>query len=98
MVFSSEQPFLENEIWKNSHHSKLLDSMLKLQTNAMIAVPFYFLGACRGVLSCVQLNKSDTPAGGGFRAEHLAHVQRATAVLSQLIELRLLSCTVGWSE
>jgi hypothetical protein len=98
MVFSSEQPFLENEIWKNSRHSKLLDSMLKLQTNAMIAVPFYFLRACRGVLSCVQLNKSDTPAGGGFHAEHLAHVQRATAILSQLIELRLLSCTVGWSE
>jgi hypothetical protein len=50
------------------------------------------------VVSCVQLNKPDAPAGTGFRPEHLAHVQRATAVLSQLIELKLLGCTVGWSE
>jgi len=107
MVFSSEQPFLENEVWKNAKQSKLLDSMLEVQTRAMIAVPFYFLRACRGVVSCVQLNKpgaetSRSTSGAitpnGFRPEHLAHVQRATAVLSQLVELKLLSCTVGWSE
>lgn len=107
MVFSSEQPFLENEVWKNSRQSKLLDSMLEVQTSAMVAVPFYFLRACRGVVSCVKLDKpsaesgrSATEAGNsnGFRPEHLSHVQRATAVLSQLVELKLLSCTVGWSE
>jgi hypothetical protein len=107
MVFSSEQPFLENEVWKNSMQSKLLDSMLEVQTSAMIAVPFYFLRACRGVISCVQLNKNGVAPGGataatnstnGFHPQHLAHVQRATALLSQLVELKLLSCTVGWSE
>lgn len=103
MVFSSEQPFLENEVWKNSRQSKLLDSMLEVQTSAMIAVPFYFLRACRGVVSCVKLNKpSRSPSGAatsnGFQPEHLTHVQRATAILSQLVELKLLSCTVGWSE
>jgi hypothetical protein len=98
MVFSSEQPFVENEVWRNSRHSKLLDSMLEVQTSAMIAVPFYFLRGCRGVVSCVQLSKPDAPTGAGFRPEHLAHVQRAAAVLSQLIELKLLGCTVGWSE
>jgi hypothetical protein len=98
MVFSSEQPFLENDVWKNARQSKLLDSMLEVQTNAMIAVPFYFLRACRGVVSCVQLNKPGGPAGPGFRPEHLAHVQRATALLSQLVELNLLSRTVGWTE
>jgi len=98
MVFASEQPFLENEVWKNTRQSKLLDSMLELQTNAMIAVPFYFLRGCRGVVSCVQLNKAGAPAGPGFRPEHLAHVQRAAALLSQLVEFRLLSRTVGWSE
>lgn len=97
MVFSSEQPFLENEVWKNSRQSKLLDSMLEVQTSAMIAVPFYFLRACRGVVSCVRLTKpeSETP---GFLPEHLTHVQRAAAILSQLVELRLISSTVGWSE
>jgi hypothetical protein len=98
MVFSSEQPFLENEVWKNSRQSKLLDSMLEVQTAAMIAVPFYFLRACRGVVSCVQLNKPGATEKPGFRPEDLAHVQRATAVLSQLVELKLLSYTVGWSE
>jgi len=120
MVFSSEQPFLENEVWKNSRQSKLLDSMLEVRTGAMIAVPFYFLRACRGVISCVKLNRpSDaardepgrsatgatqssatvaTHSANGFGPEHLAHVQRTTAILSQLVELKLLSCTVGWSE
>jgi hypothetical protein len=100
MVFSSEQPFLENEVWKNSRQSKLLDSLLEVQTTAMIAVPFYFLRGCRGVVSCVQLRNSKTnaPEPPGFRPEHLAHVQRAATLLSQLVELKLLSRTVGWSE
>jgi hypothetical protein len=100
MVFSSEQPFLENEVWKNSHQSKLLDSLLEVQTAAMIAVPFYFLSGCRGVVSSVQLRSSNDTAAdpSGFRPEHLAHIQRATALLSKLIELKLLSRTVGWSE
>jgi len=98
MVLSSEQPFLENEVWKNARHSKLLDSMLEVQTGAMIAVPFYFLRACRGVVSCVKLDKNGSSEKPGFRPEDLSHVQRATALVSQLVELRLLSCTVGWSE
>jgi hypothetical protein len=97
MVFASEQPFLENEVWKNAAQSKLLDSQLNAQTCAMIAVPFYFLGGCRGVVSCVQLKRpgSTEPEPPGFRAEHLASVQMATALLSQLLEFRLLSRAVG---
>src|SRR5262245_27143471 len=100
MVFSSEQPFLENEVWKNSKQSKLLDSLLQVQTAAMIAVPFYFLRGCRGVISCVQLRPSVPGAADppGFRPEHLSHIQRATALLSKLLELKLLSRTVGWTE
>jgi len=100
MVFASEQPFLENEVWKNSEQSQLLDRMLGVTTYAMIAAPFNFLQGCRGVISCVQLH---TPGSGkpdpvGFRPEHLATIQRTTAVLSQLIEFRLLSQTVGWTN
>jgi len=99
MVFASEQPFLENEVWKNEQQSKLLDSLLSVQTCAMIAVPFYFLGSCRGVVSCVQLKRPASPAPEppGFAPAHLASVQRAVALLSQLIELRLLSQAVGWT-
>lgn len=100
MVFASEQPFLENEVWQNAEQSKLLDSMLEVQTWAMIAVPFYFLQACRGVISCVQLKapSSRSPDPAGFKPDHLASVQRAATLLSQLIEYRLLSRTVGWSS
>ena len=101
MVFANEQPFLENEVWKNQHQSKLLDSQLQQQTCAMIAVPFYFLRACRGVISCVQLKVDVAPASAtraGFRPADLESVQRAAALLSESIELQLLSRTVGWSS
>jgi hypothetical protein len=100
MVFASEQPFLENEVWRNSAQSKLLDSMLNVQTCAMIAVPFYFLRGCRGVVSCVQLKRpgSGEPEPPGFRPEHLVKVELATALLSRLTELELVSRVVGWSS
>lgn len=99
MVFASEQPFLENEVWKNARQSKVLDSMLQVQTCAMIAVPFYLLRTCRGVMSCVQLRKdgTDEPESQGFRPEHLEAVQWTATILSQLLELRLLSHAVGWA-
>ncbi len=99
MVFAGEQPFLENEVWKNSHQSKLLDSMLGTRTCAMIAVPFYFLQACRGVISCVQMQPTGLtqPEPPGFGPADLAAIQRTGALLSELIEYRLLSQTVGWS-
>jgi len=96
MVFATEQPFLENEVSRNAQQSKLLDSQLQVQTHALIAVPFYLLNACRGVVSCVQLKSAGSVQPSGFRPEHLAGVQAATALLTRLIEYRLLSRTVGW--
>jgi hypothetical protein len=98
MVFASEQPFLENDVSKSPGQSKLLDSLLQVETTALIAVPFYFLRACRGVISCVQLARNDTqPTGSrGFRPQHLACMQRTASVLSLLIEYQLLSSAVGW--
>jgi hypothetical protein len=100
MVFATEQPFLENEVSKNAQQSKLLDSLLETQTYAMIAVPFHFLHDCRGVVSCVQLKRPGSGEANppGFLPGHLASVERATALLSQLIEFRLLSQTVGWTS
>jgi hypothetical protein len=99
MVFATEQAFLENDVAKNSQQSKLLDSKLSVQTTALIAVPFQFLNTCRGVVSCVQLAApgQNSPASG-FRPEHLSGVQRCAALVSQLIEYRLLSLTVGWNH
>jgi hypothetical protein len=100
MVFATEEPFLENEVWRRSQQSKLLDSMLGTRTYAMIAVPFCFLKACRGVVSCVQLKRdgANAPAPPGFRPQHLASVQHAATVAAQLVEFRLLSRAVGWTS
>jgi len=100
MVFATERPFLENDVWRHAQQSKLLDAELGTQTWAMIAVPFCFLKACRGVVSCVQLKRPDAPAPDPprFRPEHLAHIEHATALLARLVEFRLLGQVVGWSS
>jgi hypothetical protein len=91
MVFASEQPFVENEVGRNLQQSKLLDERLQVETWAMIAVPFYILGRCRGVVSCVQLKRSPSRASPpGFPPESLASVQRACERLTDLLDLRLL--------
>jgi hypothetical protein len=96
MVFATEQSFMENEVSRNAQQSKLLDNKLQLQTHAMIAVPFHLLNICRGVVSCVQLKTTGASDPPGFRPEHLAGVQATAALLSRLVEYRLLSRIVGW--
>jgi hypothetical protein len=99
MVFASEQPFLENEVFKNSRQSKALDTLLQTETFAMIAVPFYLLGGCQGVVSCVQLKRPDAAGAPppGFRPENLVRIQRMSAVLTRLLEYRILGRTIGWT-
>jgi len=100
MVFASQQPFLENEVYRNGQQSKLLDSRLQTQTHAMIAVPFHLLHDCRGVVSCVQLKSAGEagPDPPGFKPGHLEDVQRTAAIVSQLIEFRVLSLAIGWTS
>ena len=97
MVFASEQPFLENDVWRNSSQDKSLDSMLSVQTLAMIAVPFYFLSACRGVLSCVQLKLlgSGAATSPGFNEMDKSRVLHAATTLGRLIDYHVLRTTLG---
>jgi hypothetical protein len=66
----------------------------------MIVVPFYFLHGCRGVVSCVQLKRRGAKETEfpGFRPEHLERVQLAATLLSRLIEYKLLSQAVAWTN
>ena len=120
MVFASEQPIVENDVYKNARQSKLLDETLHVQTLSLIAAPLHFLKGCRGVVSCVQLEPQlggvaappcqgsvDQPGikrtgaieeAAGFQFTDLRVIQRTASLLSQLIELRLLSSAVGWSD
>ena len=99
MVFSAEQPFLENHVFEDSNLDKTLDLMLRQRTYAMIAAPFYFLGACRGVVSCVQLTGSDStePDPTGFDEADKARVCFAAATLGRLIDCSVLRKAIGLS-
>lgn len=98
MVMQSEQPFLENEVYKNEKHSKLVDQKLRQRTYAMVVVPFYFIKACRGVLSYVQVTEpgqEDAPPRG-FGADDLITLQRTGAIITELIDYRILRETLSW--
>ena len=96
MVLASEQPFLENRVYQNAQQSKLLDMTLGVRSYALIAVPFYLLRGCRGVVSCVQLLRPEEPEPAGFQPRDLAGVQRAVSCVSRLLEWRLVGQTLGW--
>jgi hypothetical protein len=91
MVYATEQPFAENHVSADKRHSKLLDRRLKLITGAMIAVPFYFLKQCRGVVSCVTLGKGTSGDNRTFSPEDMHIIRRCALVVGRLIDQRLMS-------
>lgn len=97
MVVATEQPICENEVHKNRQQDKALDRQLGLLTCAMIAVPFYFSGEMRGVVSAVRLKAAESVDEDptGFSYEHLNSLQFTVSVLSRMFEHRLLSIALG---
>jgi hypothetical protein len=96
-VFAVEQPFCENEVYRNERHDATLDRSLGVVTCGMIAVPFYLARRLRGILSCVRLKPSpDSPDPPHFTADELRRVELASHVLTRLLDARLLAVTVGW--
>ena len=100
MVVATEQPVCENEVHRNEQQDKSLDQKLGLSTCAMLAVPLYFAGELRGVISAVQLQAAavSAPEPPGFTVENLATLQLAASVLSRMIEHQLMSLALGREE
>jgi hypothetical protein len=105
LVVASEKAFIDSNVYKNANYSAVLDEKLHNTTYAMIALPLYFLNQVRGVISCVQLldvllqQGEPVPAGKtppGFKPQHLVAIQRASVVIKDLIDYRLLATAVGW--
>ena len=96
MVVATEQPICENQVHQNQQQDPALDRQLQHLTCAMLAVPFYFAGELRGVISAVQLKESaDAPEPPGFTAENLDTLQLGAEVLSRMVEHQLLSLALG---
>jgi hypothetical protein len=99
-VVATEQPMCENAVDRNPLQDKTLDRKLGVQTSAMLATPFYFAGALRGVLSAVLLTRDGEPAPelSGFSTSALDKLQLNATILAQLIERRLLGLTLGLED
>jgi len=96
MVFANEQGFVENHVFRNSQHDKTLDTKLRLRTESMIATPFYFLAACRGIISCVQLQQPNAHhEARGFSEQDLLAVRHTATILGKLLDERILRIVVG---
>jgi len=63
MVAATEQPVVENQVFKNAEHSPNLDRITHKTTYAMMVVPFYILEHLHGVVSCVQLTSITSEDG-----------------------------------
>jgi len=97
MVFGNERPFLENDVPKNAKQDKTLDRQLGKQTLAMVIVPFYFLDACRGVISCVKqgVPGQAPPDSQRFAESAQAFLVHAATILGRLLDLRVMRSTLG---
>jgi hypothetical protein len=99
MVFSTGQPFCDNEIGKNPEHDKSVDRKTTSPTGAMIAVPFYFAQQCRGIVSCVQLdtNRRAGKKRAPFDMASMGEIRRAASLLTRLFDFKLVSRIIGYN-
>ncbi len=97
MVYAQQQPYCENEIHAKSGHDDTLDRKISKHTTAMIAVPFHFGFALRGVVSCVQL--AEAPRSRvGFSSADVETLARAVNLVERLINGTLLSALLGLGD
>lgn len=84
----TEQAICENEVCLNERQDPTLDRHLGLKTWGMIATPFVFHDALRGIISCVKLGTSADPrdAPPPFSSEDLRAVEKLSQQLNQLID------------
>lgn len=104
MVAATEQPIIENRVYKNAQHSPQLDKKLGVTTYAMMIVPFYFARQVRGVISCVQLVKTrlecdqDSPDDrrpAGFVPADLAVLRATAIVVGHMVDYTLVCTATG---
>ena len=100
MVVATELPICENNVCGDGRQDPTLDRKLGLETCAMLAVPFYFAGALRGIISGVQVREAgmNVPMPKGFSRDDLEALQCCAHVLSRLVEHRLLLATLGMED
>jgi hypothetical protein len=86
---------VENEVYKNVDHSKRVDHALGQRTEAMMIVPFHFIGDLRGVISCVVLGETTGETPRQFTADQLEFFSFQSRVLGALFQNSLVERIFG---
>jgi hypothetical protein len=89
------QSFVENEVHKNVDHSKRVDHALGQRTEAMMIVPFNFLGDIHGVISCVVLGEATGEKSRQFTAEQLEFFSFQSRVFEALFQNSVIERLFG---
>jgi hypothetical protein len=95
LVFANGQSFVENEVYKNVDHSKRVDHALGQRTEAMMIVPFNFLGDIHGVISCVVLGEATGEKSRQFTAEQLECFSFQSRVFEALFQNSVIERLFG---
>lgn len=104
-VILTEQPLIENEVFRNAQHDQTLNEKMVQKTLAMIALPFHVLGLCHGVVTGVKLldlrNCGDEPLpveaeARSFGPADLDELYQAAQLASRLLDLELIGRITGW--
>lgn len=97
MVFQTETPIAEGEVYRNRSQDPSLDQKLGLLTCSMVAVPLVLFGRTRGVISAIRSKAagSTAPDPAPFPADALASLQRLAREWGELFGERWLAV---WSR
>ena len=87
MVHASGQPFCENNIRTNPHHSARLDQQLGVQTDAMVATTVVSKGEIVGILTCVHTSPAgETGTTLSFQATDMGELEFTAALTSRVLD------------
>ena len=94
-VFITQLGLSESWVYRNAQHDARVNRLVGKVTAHMIAVPVFFGGDARGVLSAVKLRDPDAADPPPFGVEGFAAVTRLAQLLGQLVDHRLQGGILG---
>jgi hypothetical protein len=99
MVLAIQSAVIERDVYKNPQHDSTVDRQLGQVTVHMMAVPLYFAGDSRGVISAVRLRSAGTDEDSDpppFEETHLESLKKSARELGQSLDRSLTELSTEW--
>jgi len=95
-VFATGRGIVEHEVFRQADHDGSLDRQLGVRTVGMAAVPLYFAGSARGVVTAVKLAEAEAAAEADpFGPRTLEFMEALAACIESWVDVRLMRATLG---